>query len=311
MRMRKRTGRSASVAVCFQNGRVNVAHVAHRANDLPVLDICVSMRLEGSQADTLSRLRKKLRLDRFPCTTLMTEGDYQLHVLEAPNVPESELKSAVRWRMKDVLDYPADAATVDVFSVPADPNAPTRGRSVYAVAARNESVVARMSAFADAKLSLNSIDIPEMAQRNIAAMYESPGRALAMLSFTELRGLLTFTANGELYLARNIDVGLAQLRHAEGGQRVQLLDRIVLELQRSLDHFDRQFHYLPLSGVLLAPLPESMGLLSYLADNLYVPVEEIQLERKLNISQIAGLDPRAVNAEQLLAIGAALRDEAP
>ena len=36
-------------------------------------------------------------------------------------------------------------------------------------------------------------------------------------------------------------------------------DRLVLELQRSLDHFDRQFSYITLSRLLLAPLPADLG----------------------------------------------------
>lgn len=310
MIMRKGAARAGSVAVCIQNGQVHVARVAGRANGLPLLDICASVQKKGTDTQALSQLRKKFRLNRFPCVTLMLPGDYQLQVLDAPNVPDEELKSAVRWRLKDVLDYSADAATVDVFSVPGDPNAPTRSRSVYAVAARNERVAACMSVFADAKLSLKAIDIPEMAQRNVAAMYETPGRALAMLSITERLGLLTISADGELYLARNIDVGLRQLEHAEGDLRAQLLERVVLELQRSLDHFDRQFSFLPLNKVLLAPMPETIGLLTHLSENLYVPVEEARLDQALDISRVPELASRALQAERFLVIGAALREQA-
>ena len=65
-------------------------------------------------------------------------------MLDAPDVPEAETKSAVRWRLKDFLDYPVDAATVDVIRIPPDPSAPTKARSVFAVSARNEHIAARM-----------------------------------------------------------------------------------------------------------------------------------------------------------------------
>ena len=307
--MRRRIAGSGAVALCFRNGRVDLARIARVADARPLVDVCVSVRQEGSEAETLSRLRKKYRLDRLPCVALIAENEYELQVMDAPSVPDDELKSAVRWRLKDVLDYPADAATIDVFSVPADPNAPTRGRSVYAVAARNEFIAARMAAFSDARLFLRAIDIPEMAQRNVAAMYETPGRAVVMLSVMEARSLLTFTANAELYLTRSIDVGLSQLRHAEGELRLQLFERVVLELQRSLDHFDRQFSYLPLNKLLVAPVSENIGLQSYLAENLYVPVEEVQLEQGLDMSRVPELASGTLQADQLMAIGAALRQE--
>ena len=309
MMMRKRDSGRSAVAVCFQNGRVDVARV-QRGNDAqPVLDLCASLSRDETDTETLARLRRDYHLARVPCVTLMPEADYQLQVMEAPEVPEAELKSAVRWRLKDVLDYPPDAATVDVFTVPSDPNAPTRGRSVYAVAARNESIAERMALFSEAKLSLKAIDIPEMAQRNIAAMFEAPQRALAMLNLAPQRGLLTFTAGGELYLARSIDVGLSQLQNAEGDLRHQMLERVVLEVQRSLDHFDRQYSYLPVSKLVLAPLPDDIGLHGQLSESLYVEIEEARLENCMDISQVPELASRDMQAEQFLTIGAALREE--
>jgi len=277
---------------------------------MPVIDVCASVPQEGTEAEALARLRREHRLERVSCVTLMPEGDYQLHVIEAPSVPPSELKSAVRWRLKDVLDYPADAATIDVFPIPGDPDAPTRDKSLYAIAAPNELIAARMEMFAEAKMRLTTIDIPEMAQRNVAALFESPGQALAMLSLTEERGLLTFTANTELYLTRAIGVGLAELRHAEGALREQLFDRLAVELQRSLDHFDRQYSFVPLEKIVLAPLPEDIDLQAYLAEKLFVPVETARLESCVDLSHVPDLASPAMQAEQFMTIGAALRQEA-
>jgi len=309
MLMRKQTAGMGAVAVCLKKGRVDVARITRAADAQPVLKICASEQIEGSEADTLSRLRRKFSLNRANCVTLIPEGDYQLQVMDAPEVPDEELKDAVRWRLKDVLDYPADAATIDVFTLPADPNAPTRTRSVYAVAARNELIADRMAAFSEARLLLDVIDIPEMAQRNMAKLYETPGRALALLHLSAEKGLLTFTADGELYLARGIDIDLAQLGHAEGDLRQQLLDRLVLEVQRSLDHFDRQFSYLTLSRLIIAPLPEDSGLQSYLSENLDVPVEEARLQDAIDISGVPELASRTLQADYFMAIGAALRQE--
>ena len=239
----------------------------------------------------------------------MSHGDYQLQVIDAPDVPESELKAAVRWRLTDVLDYPPDAATVDVIAVPAEPSALMRGRSVYAVAARSELIAERMTVFSAAKLSLRAIDIPEMAQRNVAALFEVPNRALAMLSLTAERGLLTFTAGAELYLARSIDVGLSQLQRAQGDLRSQLLERVLLEVQRSLDHFDRQFSYLSVSKLVLAPLRDDAGLQTQLREGLYIEVEEASLEHCLDLSRVPEVTSQRMQAEQLLTIGAALRGE--
>lgn len=307
--MRKGSPERSTIAFCFRRGHVDVARISRSGDALPVLELCTSIPKGANEVDTLVRLRRELRLSHVPCVTLIAHGDYQLQVMEAPDVPEAELKAAVRWRLTDVLDYPADAATVDVISVPAEPNAPTRGRSVYAVAARNDLIARRMAVFSDAKISLSAIDIPEMAQRNVAAMLESPDRALVLLSLTAERGLLTFTAGGELYMARSIDVGLSALRRAQGELRDQLLERVLLEVQRSLDHFDRQFSYLPASKLVLAPLPDDVGLQARLSEGLDVEVEAMRLQDCIDISRVPELTSRAVQADQFLTIGAALRDE--
>lgn len=301
---------SGLVAVQVRKDRVDVARVKRRDGVKPSVELCASYRHEGSEAELLGRARRDFHLERFRCATLLGAGDYELQVLEAPSVPETELKQAVRWRLKDVLDYPVDAATVDVLSVPADPASPTRSRSIFAVAARNELVSARMNAFAAAKIPLAVIDIPEMAQRNIAALFEMQGRGLAMLSFDEHRGLLTFTAGGDLYLSRSIDIGFTQLLVADADQKSQLFDRIVLELQRSLDHFERQFSALPISKVLVAPLPDDVGLETYLIDNLYVPVEMANLESVLDFERAPELAGKAMQAQHFMCLGVALRHEA-
>ena len=307
--VRNRNVGSGSVAICVHRDRVDIVRVSRSKDAQPVIDICASVRREGSNVETLSGLRREYGLDRSPCVTLMPDRGYQLQVIEAPSVPASELKSAVRWRIQDVLGYPAEAATIDIFFVPADPEAPTRTRSIYAVAAKNELIAERMAMFSGAKVRLTAIDIPEMAQRNVAALFESPGSALAMLSLRDDGGLLTFTSDAELYMARAIDIGLEQLRNSEGTIREQLYARIVLEVQRSLDHFDRQFSFMSLGKLALAPLPAGFGLLAYLAENLYVPVEEARLDSCIDMSRVPELASPDVQSSQFMTIGAALRQE--
>ncbi|KAB8044997.1 type IV pilus biogenesis protein PilM [Janthinobacterium aquaticum] len=258
---------------------------------------------------TLEKLSKEMQAASYRNTTLLNAPDYQLLSLEAPNVPPEELKTAIGWRLKDMLDFPLADATIDVFDIPPDQNAPVRGQSVFAVAGRNGAVSARQGLFSGAKVPLSVIDIPEMAQRNIAALLETPGRGLAMLSFDGDGGLLTVNFNAELYLSRRIDVKLDQLREAGDEQRAQYHDKITLELQRSFDHFERQFHFINVARLMLAPTGVD-GLHGYLADNLYMPVEALDLSAIFELSDVPQLQDAASQARFFLTLGAALRQEA-
>ena len=304
----KRNKTSGWLALSVHPDHVDLVRIK-RGSGKPQIELCDTYRKEGSDGATLMRLRKELNLDRYRCTTLLRTDEYQMHQIEAPNVPAAEMKTAARWRVKDIIDYPLEAATIDVLDIPVDRNAPSRNHSIYAITARNSVIEACIKPFNDADLALDAIDIPDLAQRNIAALFEDKGRGVAMLGFYEKEGLLTFTSGSELYVVRRIEITLEQLMAADAERRTQFFDRIALELQRSLDNFDRQYSYIPISKLLLAPLPRDIGLQQYLASNIYVPVETVDLGTVLEFPAVPALKHAERQAQCLAVIGAALRDE--
>jgi MSHA biogenesis protein MshI len=298
------------VALSMQGERVFLAHVRRDQSDKPVVEFVASYGAEASSLATLEKISRELQLGQYVCSHMLGAGEYQLLAVEAPNVPADELKVAIRWRLKDMLDFHVDDATIDVLDIPVDKNAPTRNHSMYAVAARNQLIQQRQTLFNEAKIPLAVIDIPEMAQRNIAALLEPEGRGLALLSFDDEGGLLTVTFNGELYLSRRVDVPFSQLIGSETEQRTAAFERITLEVQRSLDHFDRQYHFITLAKLVLSPLADGAAALrEYLAANLYIPIESLDFDSVLDLSRSASLKPIEVQQRYFLTIGAALRHE--
>ena len=257
-------------------------------------------------ADALERAARDNHAASSHVVTLLAGGDYQIFNVEAPNVPQEELKTAIRWRLKDILDFPAADATIDVLGIGLDPNSRAQ-QSIFVVAARNTVIQPRQKLFLDAKVDLHAIDIPDMAQRNISAMLEPEGRGVAMLSFGDDGGLLTVSYRGELYLSRRFDVTLTQLLEPEHERKHQAFDKITLELQRSLDHVERQYSFISIAKLVLGPSPVS-GLDEYLSSNLYTPVETLDLATLFDLSRTPELADRAQQQRLFLAIGAALRE---
>ena len=305
----KVTAKAGWLSLGVHPEHVDLVHVRRAASGRPEIMLCDSYRRESSLTATLARLRRELKLDGFRCTTLLNSGEYAMHQLEAPNVPAAELKTALRWRVKDLIDYPIETATVDVIDIPPPDNAPSRDHQVYAVTARNSVIEACIKPFNEAEVPLEAIDIPDLAQRNIAALFESDGRGVVLLAFYPNESVLTFTAAGELYLARRIEISGSQLIEADPERRQQYFERIALELQRSLDHFDRQYHYVPVAKLLLGPLPLEIELQQYLASTLYLPVENVDLGDVMDFLAVPELQHPERQAQYLLEIGAALRDE--
>lgn len=265
-------------------------------------------RSSGITAMALEKMRKDAKVGELQAATLLKPSEYQLLQVEAPNVPDEELKSAVRWSVKDMLNLHVDDATLDVLRIPSDQTAGERKKFLYVVAAANELIKKRMQLFEQAHINLGVIDIPEMAQRNIAALYEQEGRALAFLAFDESGGLLTFTSDGELYLARRIEISAGQLQDANELLRQQYQDRLELEVQRSIDHFDRQYKNLPVRRLLLSA-PEGTGLAERLAGSLGLPVERVKLSEVMDLDEVSELSSDEAQVYALHALGAALRVE--
>ena len=260
-------------------------------------------------AAVLEKAAREGQAHAYRCLTLLGPGEYQVINLEAPNVPREEVKTAVRWRLKDVLDFPVPEATVDVLDIPVDAGQVRAQQSVFVVAARNTVIKPRQQLFLDAKIGLEVIDIPEMAQRNISSLIAPENRGVAMLSFSAEGGLLTVTWRGELYLSRRIDVTLDQLLEPDHERKHASFDRITLELQRSLDNFERQYSFISIAKLVLGPSKVS-GLDDYLSSNLYTPVETLDLASVFDLGRTPELRDQAVQGRFFIPLGAALRTEA-
>jgi MSHA biogenesis protein MshI len=221
-------------------------------------------------------------------------------LVEAPDVPDDELRAAVRWRIKDLIDFHIDDAVIDVFQMPhqgrGGPN-----QMMYAVAARTESVREQVSAAEDAGINLEVIDILELSLRNIAALLEDESRGVALLYLGSAGGVLLLVRQGVLYLTRRIETGVDALSSAEG-MRSELVAGLALEARRSLDYFESHYEQ---SSI---PVLYTAGLETW---------DQDQLERELGIS-VRNVDLGSIFDTELVldaelqrkclpAIGAALR----
>ncbi len=304
---RKAKNNEAWLAMVVQSDGIAAASVRRGPEGKPA--VTTATFFPGAvNAEALEKAGKEAQAGSHRCTTVLAGGDYQFMSVEAPPVPREELRTAMRWRLKDILDFPVDEATFDLLELPPPPGGGRPQQGMFAVAARNSIVAARQQLFAAAKLKLRAIDIPEMAQRNISAMLEADGRGVAMLSFGDDGGLLTVSWHGELYLSRRIDVTLAQLLEPDHERKHASFDKITLELQRSLDHFERQFSFIGIAKLALAPTGAS-GLEEYLSSNLYTRVETLDLGAIFDLAGMPELADAGRQQRFFVPIGAALRDD--
>jgi len=269
-------------ALSFDADRIDFAH-GQRVSSKSQIGTYGTRDLTAEQQD-LAKAAQAMRLGRYECAALLRAGDYQLLLVEAPNVPKEELKSAIRWRIKDMIDYHVDDATVDVLDIPQEPSV-AHTHLMYAVSARNELIESTIRQCEQAKIPLSVIDIPETAQRNIAVLFEDDARAVGLVYFAEQWGLVTINYRGELYLARRFDIGLQQV--AVGSEATEAaLERVAVEIQRTLDHFDRQFRSIPVARLLVAPTPRETTVAAFLRTRLGVEAQDVDLREVLEFGEV-------------------------
>src|SRR3954468_9577954 len=118
------------LAIAMQPGELYYAHGVGDERGQCAIKRCGTQAIDNERQ--LERIAKELGFGRHQCLALLQAADYQMLLVEAPNVPALELKTAVRWRIKDLLDYHVQDATIDVLDIPAEQEGGTRAHSMYA-----------------------------------------------------------------------------------------------------------------------------------------------------------------------------------
>ncbi len=249
----KKSKSSSRVGLIVQPDRLAIAQLDDR-NGAPYLLRCEVAPLDSpkSAGKVLAQLVKELELERQQVSYVLNPKEYHLHLVEAPNVEPEELSSAVRWKIKDLLDIKVEEAAIDVFQVPEDAY---RGRDmVYAVAATRARIEAIVSLVNGAGLQLAVIDIPELVMKNITTRYVDDSNGIAFMDLRRTGSTMNISHQGDLYLTRRINTqlesGVTQSPQWEG-----LKDRLVLEIQRSLDYYESQMGRGQINRIMLAQRP--------------------------------------------------------
>jgi len=303
--LKRRNHDAGLTAIDLQPDSVSLARVDRSGAARPRLTACEFQALDSSdETKLLGQFATRYHLNHARCTTVLGAGDYQLLLTEAPDVSPDELKAALRWRIKDLIDFHINDAALDVFDLPGAALG-AKAREMYAVAARTEAIQKRADLLTAAGIGLEIIDIPELAQRNLAALLPEDAAGVVMLSLKPQSGLITITRQGYIYLSRALNLGVDTLHTADDPARY--FDHIVLEVQRSLDYFESHFREAPVRHLVLAPLAKPVpGLLEHLRANLGVTVGVMDLAQLMDSD--VELTPD-LQARCLTTIGAALRQE--
>ena len=225
---------------------ISFAYIDDSVNpaDLRVCEMLMSTDGKLPKEQFCERI-EQLNLAGTRCNVVLPSGSYNLLLVEPPNVPDDELREAIKFRVKEMISFPLEEALIDVFSLPADSSRSGR-KMVYAVATQESKVREIMALISDAGLELNSVDIAELVLRNITEQLDVGERGVAMVRLLQGQATLALIRDGNMYLSRQFDLAYNAVLFDELPE-----DQLVLELQRSVDYYERQMGQVPPANIFL------------------------------------------------------------
>lgn len=159
-------------------------------------------------AQYLAPLVEQNHLQGCQGTTLLHRPQFNLVLTDAPaGVSGEDLRAAMRWRVKDLLDFPVEEAVLDVLPLP-DVDLPGEGAQVFVVAAPQETVRERIQACRQAGLELGIVDIPDLAHRNLARLLPEPASGTCLVVLDAETPLISITKGEELIFSRQLGLDI-------------------------------------------------------------------------------------------------------
>lgn len=261
---------------------------------------------DGAFAQALQSVAQKVHLSGAGWTVVLDRSSYNVYVIDEPAVRPDEMDQSIRWAVSSMIDYSVEDASVAWMKIPTEQMLPNRTPHIYVVISRKSVVEHYRQEFKGARLNLRAVDIRETSHRNLASLVAKQNEGLPFLTIGPRGVLLTVSYNGELYLDRHMDEMLVGGGVDESGTE-RSLERVVLQIQRSLDFLGRTLPFLDVSRVVLSPFAGVSGLRDYFAENLPISLEVLDLSEVFDLSQTPQLSSEEVAGDYIFALGAALR----
>jgi len=302
--MRWLNRRNACVGLQWLGDRLALARVSHA--DAPRVE---SLALYDAPAVQRARIVRGLSNEgvfkQAQVHLLLAPGQYDLHHVPAPVVPAEEMRDALRWQLRGSLAYPPEEAVIDFVSLPRPAEAPNK-HNVLVVTARRTVVLEAVAPLLDNGIDIEAVDVPELAQHQLAlcAMRKAEPRSIAWLAFDDDTCLFTVHCAGELAFARRMLLPGSVADEAADAV-AHFSERIAVQIQRSIDLYERQSGLPAVARVVLGPHVHRGALATLLPTQITAALEFFSPEL---LSRV-GLTAHAAQCSALTlpSLGAALR----
>ncbi len=248
------------VSLNISQDGISVAYIHKTGIGLPLLQYAQFFKTQKSSEnkEKLQQWVNEHQLAETKTVCVLSPQQYELFLIEEPNTQEKDLLAAVRWKMKDYLSYPMEEAIVDYLPLPGKTE-DIKGGVGYAVVVKKTIVDEVVQITNQAGLSVVSVDIAELALRNVALLFKENSEGVLFIRLSSQGSQILVIKKSTIHLMRQVDINSRFLFEAEGNTDIlkqKLISELVVEIQRSLEYCVSNLKQSGVRHIVLAPTNE-------------------------------------------------------
>ena len=296
--LRKSKTHSQSLACLLSDHGYSIAGLENKQS----IRFCEAVNFtEPSSVLTAQKLREHVEqynLYGRQCQIILSPNSYQLLLMDALDVPESEMAKALRWQLKGLIDYPLNDIAVDAFIVPPH-GAGSRRKKVFAAVTLQSALLNKIELLESSMLNVSSVSIAELALSQILLRITTAADSpVIVISYDEEICQLHVYNQGSLFLFRGLSISKSIIHPNSPASQDMLL-----EIQRSIDYCLMELKLPEPKTIFFTPsFYEAIDLFTFLQAELEKNVQLLDVNSLFNSEPIAS----EVMAHSFYAIGGAL-----
>jgi len=206
---------------------------------------------------------------------VLNEAQSQVVQVDKPNVPESEINSALKWQIKDLVSIAPENMVLDFYDAPILAGGKEK---INVVCAPLDELKKLVAATEQGKVKVSGITTQEFAFANLLTPQHDANLLVCQQPNEEI--VLIIVKQKQIFFQRRLR-GFAQIGNKTATElSFSIIDDISLEIQRSTDYFERQLKQAPIKAIkVLLPIKLESEFIEKLAGNSAVPVSLLELPR--------------------------------
>lgn len=229
----------------------------------------------ANYSTTLAKLHQEHQL-KGQCHIVLSAQQAQIVQVDKPNIPAEEINSALKWLVKDLVSFSPDNIVLDYFDGPTLAGGREKINVVCASKSDLTDIVTQLN---QKDIQVKSIITEDFAFSRLLPVKDDACLMVCQQPNEEI--ILLIIKNGRLYFQRRLR-GFAQISsQSEEQLAMTVIDALSLEIQRSIDYFERQLKQAPIKSIkIILPLESEDFIARKLAENTHVVVDLLEMPKQ-------------------------------